>query len=394
MNWLEWVAAGLGVVNVALVVRRSVWNYPFGLAMVSLYFFVFFEAKLYSDALLQIFFFVVKLYGWRNWVQAKRAAGEVPVGLLSARERLAWAAATLAASLAWGLGMARFTDAAAPIVDAGVAGFSIAAQILMARRKLENWVLWIAVDIVAIGLYASRGLALTARALCPVPAALRSPASSSWRRALRAQRAARMTRGFVLGKFMPPHAGHVHLCETARRLVDQLTILVCWLPDDPIPGPLRLQWMRAAVSRLPGDRPRRRRARRRRRSIPISGRSGAASSGPPIPSRSIASSPARLMASGWRQEVGAAEFVLVGPRVFPDLSGSAVRADPWAHWDVLPRAGAAAFRPHDLPARAGEHRQDGAGASSRAISTRSGCPNMAGSIASSTASSSTPPASP
>ena len=47
-----------------------------------------------------------------------------------------------------------------------------------------------------------------------------------------------MRHGFVLGKFMPPHLGHVHLCETARQLVDRLTILVCWLPDDPIPGPL------------------------------------------------------------------------------------------------------------------------------------------------------------
>ena len=70
-EWLEWVAAGLGVINVALVVRRSVWNYPFGLAMVTLYFFVFFGARLYSDALLQIFFFVVQLYGWVNWVRAR-----------------------------------------------------------------------------------------------------------------------------------------------------------------------------------------------------------------------------------------------------------------------------------------------------------------------------------
>lgn len=53
-----------------------------------------------------------------------------------------------------------------------------------------------------------------------------------------------VTRGFLLGKFMPPHNGHVLMCETARALVDELTILVCWLPDDPIPGPLRLQWMR------------------------------------------------------------------------------------------------------------------------------------------------------
>jgi HTH-type transcriptional regulator, transcriptional repressor of NAD biosynthesis genes len=52
-----------------------------------------------------------------------------------------------------------------------------------------------------------------------------------------------MTRGFLLGKFMPPHNGHVLLCETARALVDELTILVCWLPDDPIAGETRLGWM-------------------------------------------------------------------------------------------------------------------------------------------------------
>ncbi len=189
MNWLEWVAAGLGVVNVALVVRRSVWNYPFGLAMVSLYFVVFTEARLYSDALLQIFFFVVNLYGWRNWVRAKAEAGAVPVEVMSTRERLIWGLATLAASLAWGVGMATFTDAAVPVVDAGVAGFSIAAQLLMARRKLENWVVWIAVDVVAIGLYASRGLSLTA-GLYGLFLLLAIVGLFQWRQALSAQRAA------------------------------------------------------------------------------------------------------------------------------------------------------------------------------------------------------------
>ena len=53
-----------------------------------------------------------------------------------------------------------------------------------------------------------------------------------------------ITRGFLLGKFMPPHAGHVALIEAAAKLVDRLTVLVCWLPDDPIPGPLRLAWMK------------------------------------------------------------------------------------------------------------------------------------------------------
>lgn len=184
MNQLEWVAAALGVVNVTLVVRRSVWNYPFGLAMVSLYFFVFFEAKLYSDALLQIFFFVVNLYGWRNWVNAKRASGEVPVGTLTPRERIVWAGATAAISVMWGLFMARFTDAAAPMIDAGIAGASIAAQILMARRKIENWMLWILVDVVAIGLFWSRDLFYTS-GLYALFLLLSVAGLIVWRRALR-----------------------------------------------------------------------------------------------------------------------------------------------------------------------------------------------------------------
>jgi nicotinamide mononucleotide transporter len=126
--------------------------------MVALYFFVFLEARLYSDALLQIFFFIVQLYGWVNWVHAQTAAGEVPVGWMTRRERLLWASGTILASLVWGLGMSRYTNAAAPIIDAFIAGTSISAQILMARRMIENWVLWILVDLVAVGLYFSRHL--------------------------------------------------------------------------------------------------------------------------------------------------------------------------------------------------------------------------------------------
>ena len=183
MSELEWIAAALGVVNVALVVRRSVWNYPFGLAMVALYFFVFYEARLYSDALLQIFFFVVQLYGWVNWVRATTASGDVPVGWMTGRERLLWSAGTVAASLVWGLGMARYTNAAAPIIDAFIAGFSISAQILMARRRIENWVLWILVDIVAVGLYFSRHLYPTS-ALYLLFLLLSIAGLIGWRRAL------------------------------------------------------------------------------------------------------------------------------------------------------------------------------------------------------------------
>lgn len=188
MTWLEGIAVALGLINVALVVKRSVWNYPFGLAMVALYFFVFYEARLYSDALLQIFFFFVQIYGWANWAAAKKQTGEISVGTLDARERVLWALGTAIASLLWGLVMARFTDAAAPLVDAGVAGTSVSAQILLARRRIENWVLWILVDVVAIGLYWSRDLRVTS-ALYAVFLVLATGGLIGWARALRDSRA-------------------------------------------------------------------------------------------------------------------------------------------------------------------------------------------------------------
>lgn len=162
MSPLEVIAFVLGVANVTLVVRRSLWNYPFGLAMVSLYGVIFLGARLYSDAILQIFFFMVQLYGWLNWARSKSDEGEVVVVRLAAAERMAWLAGIAIATALWGWAMHRFTDAAFPWWDASVAMLSVAAQILMSRRAIENWVLWIAVDLDAIGLYAVKDLWLTA----------------------------------------------------------------------------------------------------------------------------------------------------------------------------------------------------------------------------------------
>ena len=158
---LEWVAVALGIANIALLIRRSIWNYPFALAMVTLYAFIFYEAKLYSDTLLQGFFFVVNIFGWMMWRRAAGDAGPVKVERLSAAQRINWVAGTLVATGLWGWLMHYYTDAASPWWDAGVAMGSVAAQILLAQRKIENWYGWIAVDMLAVGLYASRGLWLT-----------------------------------------------------------------------------------------------------------------------------------------------------------------------------------------------------------------------------------------
>lgn len=181
MGGIEIAAALLGVINVLLVVRRSVLNYPFGIAMVALYFFVFWEAKLYSDALLQIFFLLIQLYGWRAWVKADQVEHGVAVDWLGRGARLKWLAATALAILAWGWGMARFTDAVAPMADATIAGLSVAAQILQSLRKVESWVLWISVDALAIGLFAWRGLVVTS-ALYALFLALAVIGLFEWRR--------------------------------------------------------------------------------------------------------------------------------------------------------------------------------------------------------------------
>ena len=159
---IEVTAAILGLVTVTLVVRRSLWNYPFALAMVSLYGWIFLDAKLYSDALLQVFFFAVNLYGWLNWARSKAETGDVRVELLSARGRLGWTAACAALIVGWGAMMHRLTDAHFPWWDGAIAMLSVVAQYLQSRRYLESWALWIAVDLLAVPLFAMKGLVLTA----------------------------------------------------------------------------------------------------------------------------------------------------------------------------------------------------------------------------------------
>lgn len=162
MSPIEAAATLFGLINVTLVVRRSMWNYPFALAMVSLYAWIFFGEKLYSDALLQLFFFAVNLYGWWNWSRSRAGTGEVRVEQLGKVARFCWLAGCIAAALAWGTLMHRYTDAAFPLWDGSIATASVAAQILQSRRKWECWLLWIAVDIAAVPLFALKGLWLTA----------------------------------------------------------------------------------------------------------------------------------------------------------------------------------------------------------------------------------------
>lgn len=183
MSSLEWIAAALGLVCVALAVRRNLWTYAFGVVSTGMLAFVVFEAKLYSQALLQLFFVAINAYGFVNWRRAKADVGEVAVERMRGREVAAWLAVGVVATLAWGLAMDRLTDAAQPLGDAAISVASVVAQLLMARRRLENWVLWIAVDVASIPLFSAQGLDVVA-GLYAIYLALAVWGLIDWRRAM------------------------------------------------------------------------------------------------------------------------------------------------------------------------------------------------------------------
>lgn len=162
MSPFEIAGAVLGLANIVLLIRRSVWNFPVAMAMVTCIGVVLFEARLYAEVGLQAFFFVVNAWGWLLWSRTKGVGNVVPVRWLGWPARVGWAAGAAAFSVALGLALARWTDAALPMADSAVTGMSMAAQVLLGLRRIENWVLWILVDVVAIALYLDRDLHLLA----------------------------------------------------------------------------------------------------------------------------------------------------------------------------------------------------------------------------------------
>ena len=165
LKTLEWLAAGLGVINIALLIFRSQWNFAFAIASVSLYVFIFFESRLYAESGLQVFFILANLWGWFVWrrsLDSDEDENRVAVRWLDCRSRVVWLTVTAALSLNLGWLMHKYTNAAMPFADSAIAGASVAAQILLGYRRIENWVLWIAIDVAAVLLYINRGLHPTA----------------------------------------------------------------------------------------------------------------------------------------------------------------------------------------------------------------------------------------
>ncbi|HYK76017.1 MAG TPA: nicotinamide riboside transporter PnuC [Daejeonella sp.] len=160
-TWLEWVGTLSGFGCVYLAAKENIWNWPVAIISVLAYSILFYEYKLYGDAVLQLYFLGTSIYGWYYWLQKKEEVHR-PVVSLSGKAFCGVILTGLLLSFILGLFLSRFTDTNVPYADGFCTAFSFVAQFLMTRKVLQNWILWIAVDICYVPLYIYKRLDLTA----------------------------------------------------------------------------------------------------------------------------------------------------------------------------------------------------------------------------------------
>jgi nicotinamide mononucleotide transporter len=166
MNLLEWsplegIAAAFGVISVFLSTRQNILSWPTAIVNVGLYTFVFYQGRLYGQMGLQPIYLALSIYGWYQWLHGGEQHSALRVSRASPRLLLALGALTVAGWLALAAILQR-TDAALPWLDALLATTSLAAQWMMTRKILENWLLWIAVDVIYVPMFISQKLYATA----------------------------------------------------------------------------------------------------------------------------------------------------------------------------------------------------------------------------------------
>ncbi len=162
MSVIEGIAALLGAIAVWLVVKRNIWNFPIGIVMVSLYAYIFWEARLYSDMGLQVVYILLQAQGWYLWSKSDHQENEKIKVFELSREQ--WGITLVVLVIGTGVigyVMSHFTDASLPWLDAFTTSMSLTAQWWLNRQYLQSWVLWIFVDIVYLYQYSVKELYVT-----------------------------------------------------------------------------------------------------------------------------------------------------------------------------------------------------------------------------------------
>lgn len=184
----EVAAATLSASAVWLTTRRSPWCFPVGLLSVSVYIWVYFGARLYSEVLLQCIWVAMLVTGWLRWLRHLDGTGHVRVAALAPRLAAIHLLAGIGGGLALGYAMHRWTNASLPWLDAMLTALSLVGQLWQNRRHVAAWWMWIAVDLVYIGMFVNKHLFVTALLYAGF-VALAVKGLRDWRRAARREAA-------------------------------------------------------------------------------------------------------------------------------------------------------------------------------------------------------------
>lgn len=161
ISTIEIFATIFWLISVYYTVKQNIACWPTWIIMVALYIYIFYDAKLYSDAILQVIFLFLQFYWWYVWVYWWKKKNDLPVRLVSNKTRALWTIWIIIVSLAWWYFMSTRTDNALPYWDAFILYISLTAQLLLSFKIIESWILWIIVDILSVFIYFYKWLYLT-----------------------------------------------------------------------------------------------------------------------------------------------------------------------------------------------------------------------------------------
>jgi len=160
VSWMEKTAVSFGIIEVLLSYRNNVLLYPAGIISCCLSIFLLAESKLYAESGLNIYYLIMSVWGWMQWVKRSRTNEQLPISRAGSRDWGIVAAICLGGfAVIFGV-LSRFTDSTSPIMDAFVSATAWSGMYLLAKRKVENWLLLNVSNIVAIPLLFYKGLFL------------------------------------------------------------------------------------------------------------------------------------------------------------------------------------------------------------------------------------------
>ena len=159
MKVWEFLGFVLGVLCVLFLIRQNILTWPMGIAYVLISLVIFWQTKLYADFVLHLFYLGMNIYGWYYWVYGRKSREqEVPVTSIPISTWLLVLGVSVIGIVVWGYLLNTYTDASLAYWDSTTSVLSFAAMWLTARKKIENWILWLVVDVLATGIYYYKGL--------------------------------------------------------------------------------------------------------------------------------------------------------------------------------------------------------------------------------------------